>query len=374
MEQLNITQAIQNFMHPTVYTGVKPLFLVAEELATELGVGQVVEAVWIGINSTKEFSYISKFAVSGKIILGKYHQQSEREPFLGRLALINNENLENVVLHKNTVSQVEELKVKRFKLLDEINKDFERLLDLHSQNKELFLFEKKDGNWDEELFSDLNINNPYQVLSIQQESTELHLSLKDSKTGNIKEYKNTNKFYGYFIGSKADIAGLKLKDESYLASIISLQNDAKTIIKKIEWLDLDDYRLQELTQKLPQYPFEEYFNYVKKENIRKVEVSDELVETLKKIILKHMPETNTPLGMDYILIDKLLFLFHMIIPRDEALLALEKCDIVYEPPGMLLGHGGDRKLPPKYLVPISHVANAYKQFPNFMSVCSDFKL
>jgi len=373
MEQFNITHAIENFMHPTVYTGVKPIFLVAEELATELRVGQIVEAVWVGVNSSKEFSYISKFAVSGKIILGKYHQEDETEPFRGRLALVNDENLKNVVLHRHTVAQIEELKIKRFKLVDEIKTDFDSLLDLHLQNKEVYLFEKKDGKWDEELFSDFNINTPYKLLNVKENLTELHLDLKNSKTGNTKKYLNTNQFYGYFLGSQADLAGLKLKDESYLASIVSLQHNAKTIMKKIEWLNLDDSRIKQTTQNLPKNPFEDYFNYVTKENVRNIHVSAALVETLKKIILKHMPENNSPLGMEYILIDKLLYLFHMIIPRDEALSALEMCDIVYEPPGVLLGHGGDRKLPPKYLVPITHVASAYEQFPNFISVCENFK-
>ena len=68
MEQFELIEAMGNFMRSTVYTGVKPVLLVAEELVTEQGIGQVVEAVWIGMHSSKEFSYISKFAVTGKII------------------------------------------------------------------------------------------------------------------------------------------------------------------------------------------------------------------------------------------------------------------------------------------------------------------
>lgn len=373
MEEFNVSKAIEHFMHPTVYTGVKPIFIVAEELATQLKVGQITEAVWVGISSSEEFSYISKFAVSGKIILGKYYQQNEMEPFHGRLALVNEANLESVVQHRNILTQINELKSKRSQLHDTIKKDFDDLLNLHLQGKELYLFEKKNGKWEEELFSDLNINIPYKVESIEKESNELHVSLKNSKTKETKKYLNTNKFYGYFVGSQADLAGLKLKSESYLASILSLQDDAKMIMKKIEWLDLDDSRVLEITKNLPQHPFENYFHYIKKEDVRSIKVPENLVETLKKIILKHMPENNTPLGMEYILIDKLLYLFHMIIPRDEALLALEMCDIVYEPPGVLLGYGGDRKLPPKYLVPIAHVAKAYGQFPSFISVCENFQ-
>jgi hypothetical protein len=373
MEQFELSKTIEDFMHPTVYTGVKPILLVAEELATKQVVGQVVEAVWIGVNSSKEFSYISKFAVTGKIILGKYYQQDEMEPFRGRLALINSENLRNVVLHRNAVEEIKKIKSKRAALLNEIKKDFDSLSELYSQHKELYLFEKKEGDWQEELFSDLNINAPYRITDVQKKSTELHLYVKNLKTGMTQTYLNADKFYGYFVGSQADIGGLKLKSESYLKRIISLQNDAKMIIKKIEWLDLDDPRIQEISLKLPKHPFEDYFHYVLKEKVRNIQVSPALVESLKKIILKHMPENNSPLGMEYIPIDKLLYLFHMIIPRDEALSALEACDIVYEPPGMVLGHGGERKLPPKYLVPISHVADAYQQFPSFMSVCEEFK-
>ena len=393
MEQIDISKVIENFMHPTVYTGVKPVLIVAEELVTEINLGKITEAVWIHINSSEEFSYVSKFAVSGKIILGKYYQKSEMEPFHGRVALTTYENLKNTVLHQDILKQIQELESKRFNLLQEIHKEFENLLDLYLSGKEVYLFEKKDSNlldailpnedlnlfeknnanWDEELFSDLNIHLPYKLVSVTDNSKKPHLYLKKTKTSKIKKHENLENFYGYFVGSQAELSGLILKNESYLARIKSLKSDAKKIIKKIEWLSLDDLPIQELNNKLPKHPFEDYFHYVKKEDVRKVDVSDELVETLKKIILKHMPENNTPLGIEYILIDKLLYLFHMIISRDEALLALEMCDIVYEPPGILLGYGGERKTPPKYLVPISHVAYAYKQFESFMSVCQNFK-
>ncbi|MDQ7068863.1 MAG: hypothetical protein Q9M40_13360 [Sulfurimonas sp.] len=373
MEQLNVTQAIEKFMHPVVYTGVKPIFLVAEELVTEISVGHISEAVWIGINSKKEFSYISKFAVLGKIVFGKYYQKEEIEPFKGRLALVNQKNLKNVVLHRDIVAQIKELEIKRYKLLGEISRDFDNLENLYLEKKELYLFEKKNGEWDEELFSDFNINIPYKLISVQKREKNLHLYLQKVKKAKTKQYLNRDKFYGYFVGSSADIAGLKLKDESYLAGITSLQNEAKMIIKKIEWLSLDDIKVKEVCQELPKHPFEEYFPYVKKENVRDIEVSDKLLTTLKAIILKHMPENDNPLGMKYIPIDKLLYLFHMIISREEALSALEECDIVYEAPGIVLGHSGEHKLPPKYLVPISHVASAYSKLPSFVSLCQNFK-
>jgi len=371
MEQFNVTQAIKDFLHPTVYTGVKPIFLIAEELVTALSVGHITEAVWLGINSDEEFNYISKFAVSGKIILQKYYKVDELEPFKGRVALINDKNLKKTVLHRESIKNIKELEIKRFKLLDSIKKDFDVLVDLYLDNKEVYLFEKKDGKWDEELFSDFNINTPYKLVSAQKSDTKLHLYLKKLKATKIKKYQNLNKFYGYFVGSQAELNGLKVKDESYLAGINSLQNEAKEIIKNIEWLELDNPKLLKITQRLPKYPFEEYFKYVKKENIRKVDVDEFLLTALKKIILKHIPENDTPLGMKYIPIDKLLYLFHMIIPREEALMALEMCDIVYEPPGMLLGYDGKHQIPPKFLVPISHVAYAYKQFENFISVCKN---
>ena len=373
MEQFNVSQAIKDFMHPTVYTGVKPIFLVAEELVTDINVGHICEAVWVGVNSSEEFTYISKFAVSGKMILGKYHQAHEMEPFKGRLALVNEKNLENVVLHRGIVAQIKELETKRYKLLDEIQKDFDDLNELYLQGEELYLFEKKDGKWDEELFSNFNINIPYKLIDVQKKSSELHLHLKKSTSSKTKIYSNTDKFYGYFIGSQADITGLKLRDESYLAGIVSLQNDAKTIIKKIQWLGLDDSSVQEILVNLPKHPFEDYFHYVKKEDVRPIDVDEDLVDILKQIILTHIPENNNPLGMEFIPIDKLLFIFHMIILRADALIALETCDVVYEPPAIVLGFSGEHQMPPKYLVPITHVANAYKQFPDFLSVCKNFK-
>lgn len=372
MKQLGNNQAITNFMHPVVYTGVKPVFIVGEELVTDICVGQISEAVWVDVTSNNEFTYISKFAVSGKIILDKYNKQSDMKPFKGRLALVNEKNLENVVVHKNILLQIKELELKRYQLLDAINKDFESLKNLSLQNEEVYLFVKKDGEWDKELFSDFDINIPYKLISIEDEE-QVYFQLKNPKTGKIEQYLNRDKFHGYFLGSLAEIAGLKLKDESYTTGISSLKNDAKTTIKKIEWLDLNDVRVQTITQKLPKHPFEEYFNYTKKEDVRDVDVSEQTVDTLKAIILQHMPENNNPLGMNYIAIDKLLFLFHMVITREEALRALEECDIVYEAPGIVLGYNGEHKLPPKYLVPIAHVAHAYEKLPSFMSVCQNFK-
>jgi len=372
MEQVDIHNAIENFMQATIYTGVKPILLVAEELVTDKGLGQVVEAVWLGINSSKEFSYISKFAVSGKIILGKYYEKDEMEPFRGRVALVNTQNLEKVVLHKDIISRIKDIKSKRAELLDSIEKDFDKLEELYKQDKELYLFKSKDGDWEEEFFSYFDIDSPYKVIGIEKNVSDFRLHIKNIKTGVNQEYTKLNQFYTYFVGSLAELNGLKLKSESYLASIVSLEAKAKKIIQEIEWLDLDDPQIQAISQSLPKHPFENYFPYVKKEDVREVQVDDALVESLKSIILKHMPENNTPLGMEYIAIDKLLYLFHMIISRDEALEALKSCDVIYEPPAIILGHGGERKLPPKYLLSIRQVASAYEKFPSFVSICKEF--
>ena len=371
MNESKVDNAIEEFMHPKVYTGVKPILLVAEELVTAKQIGDIVEAVWVGLDSSEEFRYISKFAVNGKIFLKKYHNEDEREAFYGRLALPNKNNLKNTVIHREVREKIKVLKSKRSDLLDEVNRSFYGISDNSIENQEVYVFEKKDGDWEKEFFSNFDINNPYKVVKILGNPSKFELHLQNPRTGEIQEHSLLDKFYGYFIGSKADIDGLKMKSESYLKNIESLQNDAKKCMKEIEWLDLDDTLIQEIVSKLPQHPFEEYFNYVKKENVRKVDVSDELVHKLEDIILKHMPENNTPLGMKYIPIDKLLYLFHEIIPRNEALLALESCDIVYEPPGLVLGFEGKHQLPPKFLVSISHVASAYQQFSSFIDACKN---
>lgn len=373
LDKIEIDKAIETFMHPVVYTGVKPILLVAEELVTENQVGNIVEAVWIGLNSNEEFSYISKFAVTGKVFLTKYYTQDEMQAFSGRLALPHNKNLQNVVIHKAMVQEIKELKAKRGALLHDITRGFGDIADIHLNNEELYIFEKKNGDWQKELFSDFDINIPYKVVNIVEKPSGVQLQLENSRTDKTLEYSSSDNFYGYFVGSLAEIAGLKMKSQSYLKSIESLEHDAKMTMKKIEWLELEHPAIQNISKELSKYPFEEDFNYVKKENIRKVSVAEELVDTLKDIILKYMPENNTPLGMEYIPIDKLLFLFHAIIPREEALAALESCDIVYQPPAMVLGHQGKHQLPPKFLVPISHVASAYQRFEFFMDTCKHFK-
>lgn len=366
-----INYAIDQFMHPTVFTGVKPVLLIAEELVTKEKLGQVVEAVWIGVDSDDMFSYISKFAVNGKIILGKYYTKEEMEPFSSRIALPNKKNLHNVVLHKRVLEDIKALKTKRADLLAQVEKDFDNLFELNIKRNEVYFFEKDDADWKEELFSDFNIDLPYKLVSIVHNSSLVEYFLENPKTKKVQKHINLNYFHSYFLGSLAEISGLKLKSESILKSIKHLEDEAKILIKQIDWLSLENPKIQELIIKLPKYPFEEYFNYVKKENVRDLNAEDKFLHALEDIILKHMPDNNNPLGIKYIAIDKLLYLFHAVIPRKEALIALEECDIVYEPPGMVLGFEGRYQVPPKFLVPIAQVAKVYQQFQGFINACRD---
>ncbi|MDQ7062330.1 MAG: hypothetical protein Q9M43_14910 [Sulfurimonas sp.] len=368
MNKINIDKAIDAFIRPTVFTGVKPLLLVAEELVTQKKLGDIVEAVWFSIDSTEAFTYISKFAVKGKIFLKKYYTQDEMQAFRGRVALAQKANLEKLVQHRSLLQEIKELKSKRSALLDEVNRGFDSVLDLYLQREELYLFKKSDAALEKDFFTSFDIDDPYKVIEI---SPQLEFQLRHPKTAKIYKYSSSEQFYGYFHGSLAEITGLRLKSQSYFKNIESLQDDAKTMMKSIDWLDLEDSRIQNILKTLPQYPFEEYFKYVKKEDVRKLNVPEETVNKLKNLILKHMPENDTPLGMHYILIDKLLYLFHAIIPRTEALKALESCDIIYEPPAMILGFEGSHHSAPKYLVPISHVVNAYQQFPAFVDACEN---
>ena len=85
-----------------------------------------------------------------------------------------------------------------------------------------------------------------------------------------------------------------------------------------------------------------------------------------------MPDLKGPLGIESIPIDNLLYLFHEIIPRADALLALEACDIIYEPSGLSLGYDGKRTMPPKFLVSVRQVADVYKRFPSFVEACERY--
>ena len=364
-------EVIDKFMHPTVFTGVKPLFLVAEELATKEHMGDIIDAVWVDWDedAKDEFSYINKLAVRGKIIERNYYTAEEKEPFKGRLALPDRENLEKMALHRAIKQEIDEVKAKRYALSNSIEKDLDVLAQILSVGKEVSLFKKGSGDW-RDPFNEIDIDAPYELVESSLDDGEY--MLKHPKTGVIEKYDIKNEFYAYVVGAKADIAGLKLKDESYKKTIESLKDEERSVLASIEWLELKDPRLQSIKDKLPRHPFEDYFNYVKKGSERELHPPENLIKAIELIVAEYMPKLNGPMGVEYIPIDNLLHLFHEVIPRADALLALEGCDIIHEPSAVVLGIEGKRELPPKFLVSIYHVADAYKKFPQFVEACERY--
>lgn len=354
MDKNEINQAIEAFMHPTVFTGVKPLFLVAEELATKKHTGDIIDAVWVHWNddSKGDFSYITKFAVKGQIIDRNYYTSEEMEPFCNRLALPEKDNLEKMILHREIKKEIEDVKTKRDALANSIEKDFKGLDEVLKRGEEVSLFKKGYGEWYDP-FNEIDIDTPYRI--------------GDSTLNSIEK-----DFYAYIVGGKADIDGLRLKDESYKKKIETLKDEARKVLSSIEWLSFNDVRIKSIKEKLPRHPFDNYFNYVKKGDERKLHPSEDLIKALELIITKHMPKQITPMGVKYIPIDNLLYLFHEVIPRADALLALEECDIIHEPAGLLLGYDGKREFPPKFLVPVTHIVFAYKKFPSFVEACERY--
>lgn len=374
MDKNEIDKVIQTFMHPTVYTGVKPLFLVAEELATKEHTGDIIDAVWVHSNdeSGGEFSYITKFAVKGKIIDRGYYTSEEMEPFKGRLALPEQDNLEKMVLHREIKQEIEDVKAKRNTLANSIEKDFGGLSKLVKEGEDISLFKKGYGDWSEP-FGEINIDAPYQIIAAEERLLGTgEYMLKHPKTGVVEKCLIENEFYAYIVGGKAEIAGLQLKDESYKIKIAEKKDEARKVLVSIEWLCFKDPRIKSILEKLPRHPFEDYFNYVKKGEESKRNAPENLTKALELIIAKHMTKLKGPMGVHYIPIDNLLYLFHEIIPRADALLALEACDIVYEPSALLLGFDGKRETPPKFLVSVSHVACAYEKFPSFIEACERY--
>jgi len=375
LNQDEMNKTIQTFMHPTVFTGVKPLFLVAEELATQTQLGDIIDAVWVHWEDedTREFSYITKFAVRGQILDRHYYSAEEMAPFKGRLALPEHDNLEKMMRHRLIKQEIEVVTAKRNALAKLIQKDFQDFSGLIEANEEVFVFKKGNGDW-RDPFGEITIDSPYQIVLVEDEVLdEGEYRLKNLKTGVIKKYFLEEEFYAYIVGSSADITGLQLKDESYLKNIDTLKEQAREVLMSIEWLDLSDPRCKQLKDSLPRHPFEEYFNYVAKGKERKVEVPMRLVEALKGIIAQHMPKLNGPMGVEYIPIDNLLYLFHEVIPRAQALIALEVCDIVHEPSALLLGYEGRRELPPKFLISVEQVVYAYQGFSAFIEACEAYE-
>ncbi|MDF1880886.1 hypothetical protein JHD50_06120 [Sulfurimonas sp. MAG313] len=375
MDKNVIDKEIERFMRPTVYTGVKPLFLLVEELPTKEYPGDIIDVVWLHCNDENEgeFTYITKFAVEGKIIDRHYFSPEEMALFRGRLALPTQDNLEKMILHRDLKKEIEEVKSKRNILGKFTQKDLENLVKVMQKEDEVFLFKKAYGEWTDP-FYDIDIDAPFEIVEIQEHTAEaLQYHLKHPKTGHIEKY-SIDKFYAYIIGAKADITGLQLKDESYKIKIETLREEAQTVLLSIEWLELSDKRVKFIKDTLPRHPFDEYFKYVVKGNERKFDVPEKLLKGLELVIEKHMPDLISPIGIHYIPIDNLLYLFHEIIPRQEALLALEVCDVINEPSALLLGLEGQHTLPPKFLVSSTHIAYAYKKFPRFIETCEQYIL
>lgn len=365
---------METFMHPTVFTGVKPLFIVAEELAVKEHIGSIIDAVWVAWedDSKNEFRYITKFAVEGKILDRNYYTSQEMEPFKGRLALPHVENFEKLLLHRTLKEEIEKLQALRNSLAGAIEKDFNHLGTLLNKEKKVSVFKKGDGEWFD-TFHEIDIETPYSIVWTEDSVLEVgEYMLKHPKTGVIKKYQIKKDFYAYILGDYAEISGLRLKDESYKRRVDELKNKAQEVLMSIEWLSLNDPKVKAIKEKLPNHPFDNYFNYFKKGQERKLYPPEKLVQALEAIIEKHMPKLKGPLGIEYIPIDNLLYLFHEIIPRAEALVALEACDIIYEPSGLLLGYEGKHIVPPKFLVPVAHVVMAYKKFPTFIETCENY--
>jgi len=374
MDKKKTDAVIDKFMHPTVFTGVKPLFLLAEEVSLKEQMGDIIDVVWVHWTeeNTGEFTYITKFAVRGKIIDRGYHTPDEMAPFKNRLALPNEDNLEKMALHIWIKEEITEVQAKRNALAKFLKKDFDLVPDVLSLGEEVSLFKKAYGDW-KEPFYDILIESAYGIVETNDTTlTQGEYKVKHPKTGVIKKYIIENEFYAYIIGSKADIAGLHLKDDSYKKSIELLQDKARAVFSSIEWLYLNDPRVKAVKEHLPRHPFDDYFSYVKKEDVRKLSVPNELMRALELMIEEHMPKVKGPMGIEYIPIDNLLYLFHEVIPRAEALLALEACDIICEPATVILGIEGKRELPPKFLVSLPHVVSAYQKFPRFIEACERY--
>jgi hypothetical protein len=294
MNKNEMDKAIQAFMHPTVYTGVRPLFLVAEELATKEHTGDIVDAVWVHWNDGDDgtFSYITKFAVKGRIIDRNYYTREEMAPYKGRLALPERDNLEKMILHRTIKKDIEAVKAKRNALSDYIQKDFSGLDEAVKRGEEAALFKKWHGDWSDP-FSDIKIDAPYRVMQIEELTRQYHL--KHPKTGFIEKYSIEDEFYAYILGGKAEIAGLQLKDESYKKKIEAMKDEAREVLTSIEWLSLKDPRIKSLKDKLPRHPFDDYFNYVNKGDERKLCPPENLLKALELIVAKHMPDLITPM-------------------------------------------------------------------------------
>lgn len=373
MSQDRVDRWMDTFMNPTVFTGVKPLLIVAEEIETHEHTGSVVDAVWVHWDNANksEFSYITKFGVQGKILDGRYYTKEELAPFKGRLALPERENFEKLLRFKEIHDEINAIKASRHALSEVIQKDFEQLDAVVKAGKEVFCFKSADGDWKDPFYR-IEIEIPYEVMEQERQDENGDIYCLKHPSGSVKTYFVKQSFYAFIIGSKADITGLQLKDARYKQQLIQLKTQAREVMASVTWLSLSDPKLQTLMHNLEAHPFEHYFKYVQKGKERKFNPPQHLVNALELMVEKHMPKLKTPIGIEYIPLDNLLYLFHDIIPRLEALEVLKSCDIIYEAPGIILGLEGKRKTPPKFLVSLLQVAEVYQQFPVFAVACERY--
>ena len=373
MSQNSVDVWMDAFMNPTVFTGVRPLFIVAEEIETHEHTGSVVDAVWVGCEDTSktEFRYITKFAVQGEILDGRYYEDEELAPFKGRLALPERENFEKLRHFHEIHEEIKVVKAQRHALSEVIEKDFTLLAGHVAAGREVCCFKLADGDWSDPFYR-IDIERPYVVATGNLEERESERFRFKHPSGAVRLLAPKQEFYAFIVGSKADIIGLQLKNARYKQKLAHLKEQAREVMAGVNWLSLSDPKIEAVMQSLPSHPFENYFNYVEKGKEQKLNPPEDLVNALVLMIEKHMPKLKTPMGINYIPIDNLLYLFHDIIPRSEALEALKACDIIYEPPAIILGLEGNRKGPPKFLVALRHVAEVYQQFPAFVEACERY--
>lgn len=373
MHKNSVDELMATFMNPTVFTGVKPLFIVAEELQTLEHTGGVVDAVWVHIEDENktEFSYITKFGVRGKILDRAYYSEEEKAPFKGRLALPVRENFEKLSAFYAIKEKVNEVKSKRHALSHHLQKDFTAVGNLLAEGKEIFCFKYAEGDWKDPFFN-IDMDRPYAVEVSDQSDQERGRYRLRHPAGQVQKYTLKETFYGYIVGSRAEIDGIKLKDESYKQQIRHLREEAREALVSMEWLSLSDERVQALVNLLPEHPFESYFKYVKKGDERQVNPPKHLLKALEIMVEKHMTSLKGPMGVHYLPIDNLLYLLHEIVPRADALEALKSCDIIHEPPAIILGFEGKREAPPKFLVTAAQVVEAYQHFPRFVEACERY--
>jgi len=374
MDKKAIDSAVTELMRPTVFTGVAPCALIAEELPGAGTTGDICDAVWVRWETGERAAlhYITRFAVEGSITRRGLDTPDAHAVFKNRIALPDRHNLECTVRHRDLKERIRTLKATRSLLGDRIVKGMDGLTDAAADGTEILLLKKRHGHYSDP-FCDMDVKAPYPLAGpLETAEGARYAPLRHPDSGSIDLFEIDESFYGYFPGSRAELAGLQLKSESHLQAIRALEAEAAETMEQIAWLRFDDPRMAALNQRLPKDPYAGYFRYVKKGEERKVAAPASLVEALRRMIEAHMPNLAEPAGTRYIPIDNLLYLLQAVIPRADALRALACCDTIFEPGGMILGYEGRRQIPPRFLVALSHVAAAYQSFPAFVEACERY--